>query len=104
MEMKRSSSLPSSSLVCLVLLLSLSLARNVSVEGARLLKSKDKVVRPQNIDGGLGGYYFPSPDGALPSPAFSGGIGFGPSWFCTLPGGCIPGAPIIPGSTLGKSP
>ncbi|KAL3738916.1 hypothetical protein ACJRO7_020318 [Eucalyptus globulus] len=105
MEMKRSSS-SSSSLVCLVLLLSLFLACNVNVEGARMLKSKDKAVHPQNIYGGTGGYYFPGPGtgGALPNPGFAGGIGFGPSGFCTFPGGCVPATPIFPGSSSGASP
>ncbi|KAI3420756.1 SBP-type domain-containing protein [Psidium guajava] len=105
MEAKRSSW--SLSLVWLVLLLSLlSLACNVNVEGARTLKSKDRVIRPQNIYGGVGGYYFPGPGtgGALPSPGFVGGVGFGPSGFCTLPGGCVPTGPTVPGSSLGASP
>ncbi|KAF7851256.1 hypothetical protein BT93_L4260 [Corymbia citriodora subsp. variegata] len=100
MEMKRSSS----SLVCLVLLLSISLACIVNVEGARPLKSKDKVVRPQNIYGGGGGYYIPGPgmSGALPSPLY-GGFGFGPSGFCTFPGGCVPASPLFPGSSSSHS-
>ncbi|RDY12123.1 hypothetical protein CR513_03122, partial [Mucuna pruriens] len=65
------------------------------VEGRRLLK-EENVDEPQNFigSGGLGGI-FPSP-----SPGFSfTGVGFGPSGFCTFPGGCTPSTlPTIPGA------
>ncbi|KAK7392116.1 hypothetical protein VNO78_20543 [Psophocarpus tetragonolobus] len=67
-----------------------------NVEGGRLLK-EENVDHPQNFlgPGGLGGI-FPSP-----SPGFSfTGVGFGPSGFCTFPGGCTPATtlPTIPGA------
>lgn len=64
------------------------------VEGAgRPLKKEEKVVdQPQNFLGG-GGI-----SGLFPSPGFTG-VGFGPSGFCTFPGGCTPtpALPTIPG-------
>ncbi|TKY52342.1 hypothetical protein E2542_SST23862 [Spatholobus suberectus] len=70
------------------------------VEGGRLLK-EENVDHPQNFlgSGGLGGI-FPSP-----SPGFSfTGVGFGPSGFCTFPGGCSPSLPTIPSVGSGGSP
>ncbi|KAL2325625.1 hypothetical protein Fmac_024683 [Flemingia macrophylla] len=64
-----------------------------NVKGGRLLK-EENVDKPQNFlgSGGLGGI-FPNP-----SPGFSfTGVGFGPSGFCTIPGGCTPSFPTIPG-------
>ena len=64
------------------------------VEGGRKLKEKkDNVDHPQNFLGGIGGLF--------PSPGFAG-VGFGPSGFCTFPGGCTPTLPTNPGS--GGSP
>lgn len=64
-------------------------------EGGRKLKSNDEEKKdPQNFlgGGGLGGIF--------PSPGFAG-LGFGPSGFCTFPGGCTPSLPINP---IGGSP
>ncbi|CAL0300150.1 unnamed protein product [Lupinus luteus] len=59
------------------------------VEGAgRKLKEAEKVDHPQNFIGGIGG------TGTFPSPSFTGVV-FGPSIFCTYPGGCTP-TPTIP--------
>ncbi|KAG4983331.1 hypothetical protein JHK82_028171 [Glycine max] len=62
-----------------------------NVEGGRLLK-QENVDQPETFLGGI----FPSP-----SPGFSfTGVGFGPSGFCTFPGGCTgtPSLPTIPGA------
>nr|KYP74252.1 hypothetical protein KK1_006923 [Cajanus cajan] len=82
----------------LVMLVMVVMVVASNVEGGRLLK-EENVDKPQNFlgSGGLGGI-FPSP-----SPGFSfTGIGFGPSGFCTFPGGCTPNLPTIPGA--GGSP
>ncbi|KAK7344299.1 hypothetical protein VNO77_13745 [Canavalia gladiata] len=71
-----------------------------NVEGGRLLKGnkEENVKQPQNFLGGGG-------SGLFPSPGFSfTGVGFGPSGFCTFPGGCTgtPTLPTFPGA--GGSP
>lgn len=68
-----------------LLLTAILVVAAMPVEGGRMLKSNEKgevVAQPQNIYGGVGGIY-PG------SPGFTG-IGFGPSGFCSLPGGCVP--------------
>lgn len=75
-------------LVSAMVVLMLALASEV--EGGRKLKSKEeKVDHPQSfLGGGMGGIF--------PSPGFAG-FGFGPSGFCTFPGGCSPTLLINPG-------
>ncbi|PRQ42492.1 hypothetical protein RchiOBHm_Chr3g0458221 [Rosa chinensis] len=66
---------------------------------ARVMKTKEQVEHPQNFYGGAGGAFFPGS-----GPGFATGIGFSPSGFCTLPGGCVPttgGFPTIPGGSIG---
>ncbi|KAF7805027.1 Glucan endo-1,3-beta-glucosidase 1 [Senna tora] len=74
-------------LVVLAMVLLLLLASEV--EGGRKLRSKED--RPQSFLGGI-----------FPSPGFAG-FGFGPSGFCTFPGGCTPTLPINPGFLVGFS-
>ncbi|KAE9589543.1 hypothetical protein Lal_00000214 [Lupinus albus] len=66
--------------------------------GGRKLKEEKNVDHPQNFIGGIGG------SGTFPGPGFTG-VGFGPSIFCTYPGGCTqtPTLPFIP-STGGSPP
>ncbi|OIV91077.1 hypothetical protein TanjilG_17037 [Lupinus angustifolius] len=60
------------------------------VEGAgRKLKEAEKVDHTQNFIGGIGG------TGTFPSPSFTGVV-FGPSIFCTYPGGCTTPTPTLP--------
>lgn len=69
------------------------------VEGGRKLKDhkEENVDHPQNFIGGIGG------TGIFPSPGFTG-VGFGPSVFCTFPGGCTP-TPTLPFNPItGGSP
>ncbi|MDG2835133.1 hypothetical protein P7M40_24950, partial [Vibrio parahaemolyticus] len=81
----------------LVMLSMVVLVLASNAEGGRLLE-EENVEQPQTFlgsGGGLGGI-FPSP-----SPGFSfTGVGFGPSGFCTFPGGCTgtPSLPTIPGA------
>uniref|UniRef100_A0A2N9EXD9 Glycine-rich protein n=1 Tax=Fagus sylvatica TaxID=28930 RepID=A0A2N9EXD9_FAGSY len=82
----------------LLMLTMLLLVLSSDVEGGRQLKSNEKVEHPQNFAGGMSGI-----GGFIPSPGFAGGIGSGPSSFCSFsPGGCVPAVfPTIPGSPLG---
>lgn len=83
----------------LVVLAMVAVVLASEVEGGRKLKSKEeKVDHPQSFLGGSGGGGL---GGIFPSPGFTG-FGFGPSGFCTFPGGCTPTLPINPG--LGTPP
>ena len=78
-------------LVLLLLLVIVVVALAPNVEGGRRLKSREEkdVDHPQSFlgGGGLGGIF--------PSPGFAGVV-FGPSGFCTFPGGCTPPLPTTP--------
>ncbi|KAK7269464.1 hypothetical protein RIF29_22190 [Crotalaria pallida] len=75
------------------------------VEGIRKVKEEkeERVYDKDNFIGGIGG------TATFPGPGFTG-VGFGPSIFCTYPGGCTstttPTLPLTPiaGGVVGSPP